>query len=226
MENIIEKFVDYQEGSNEINFSQRIKNLKTSEIIGFTGLGLLALAIISFLIVSSKSDSDIEILSQEDFDAENNSKVIFVDVSGAVQKPGLYQLNSHSRVNDALVAAGGLSLSADREWLAKNLNLAALLKDGQKIYIKEKSLSGGGANDQKNTQQSATSDWQFEDKININTASLAELEKLNGVGPVTAQKIVDYREKEGSFTKIEDLMKVPGIGEKTFEKFKEQITVW
>lgn len=146
---------------------------------------------------------------------------IYVDLSGAVIRPGLYHLSGEARVNDLLVAAGGLSAEADREWLSQSINLAQKLQDGVKIYI-----PAVNEKIKNNNVESGEIAGAIVGKININLATKAELEALPKIGPATAQKIIDYRNTHGSFTTIEDLKKVSGIGEKTFEELKELITVY
>jgi len=153
--------------------------------------------------------------------------VIFVDVGGAVRVSGLFALPAGSRVADAIEAAGGLTEDAE----VKYINRAFLLSDGDKLYIPTVSEVSGGTAPPTAGQvsESAYSGTAQENAgaalININTAGSEELQKLSGVGPVTAQKIIDYRTKKGSFSKIEDLMNVSGIGSKTFEKLRDLITV-
>ncbi|MGD2156038.1 MAG: helix-hairpin-helix domain-containing protein [Anaerolineales bacterium] len=149
-----------------------------------------------------------------------------IHVSGAVTNPGVYSLSAGSRVQDAIRAAGGISTHGD----AEALNLAASLVDGEKVHIPEKSQNldsspntnpSEAPENQPNQPQSSTT----ENLIDINTASQSELEELSGIGPVIAQRIIDYRETSGPFESIEDIQKVSGIGPVTFEKIKNQITV-
>lgn len=151
---------------------------------------------------------------------------ITVFVNGAVNLPGLYALPNGSRVNDAIAAAAGFATDA----AADVVNLAQELQDGSQIYVPSQSEAAAlpavvsvpvlnlssGTGGQPETPQG---------KININTATLELLDTLPGIGPSTAQKIVDYRDEVGMFTKIEDLMNVSGIGEAKFDKIKDQITV-
>jgi len=148
---------------------------------------------------------------------------IFVHVAGAVENPGVYSFDSGARVNDAVNAAVPLP-EADLD----SLNLAAPLKDGEKIIVGERDLFKeseweiSGAQDQKGT--GALSEGSS-DKININQATLEELDSLPGIGPAYGERIIEYREKNGGFKSIEEIMDVQGIGPKTFEKIKDQITV-
>ena len=145
---------------------------------------------------------------------------IIVDIQGAVNDPGVKILSEGSRVNDAVEKAGGLTEKAD----TMEVNLAAKLSDGDKVYIPKESEAVKAGIVTENASAIPTSDSSG-GLININTANSDQLQTLSGVGPVTAQKIIDYREKSGGFKKVEDLMKVSGIGTKTFEKLKDKITV-
>lgn len=150
---------------------------------------------------------------------------IAVHVIGAVPRPGLYKFPEGARVQDAIDSAGGLLSDADED----SLNLAALLEDGLQLSIpykagaepqnEESPLSLPSSEDE---QVSETSDV---DLININSATLEELDTLPGIGPTTAQKIIDYRTENGPFSVIEDILNVSGIGPATFEDIQELITV-
>jgi competence protein ComEA len=152
-----------------------------------------------------------------------------VDVAGAVPRPGVYEFPDGARVKDAIQAAGGLLAEADKS----TLNLAAPLADGQRLDIpylsgmqptpEPFSFSpgiGGAANGTTGGQSSNTGEL-----IDINNASLEELETLPGIGQSLAQAIIDYRNEFGPFFAIEDIMFVDGIGPATFEDIKNMITV-
>lgn len=179
------------------------------------GLMFLVYGLIA-LLGSSSSSNDVVFETSSSATESAKVKEIIIDVAGAVLKPGVYRLSFDSRVQDALVAAGGLSEAADREWLAKNLNLALKLKDGVKIYIpplRSESFAG---------QASTVGSITTESLININTVSEGELDSLPGIGPVTAQKIINARPYEA----IEDLLNKKIVGSKVFEQIKEKITVY
>lgn len=168
------------------------------------------------------SSSDANGLPDEEATAEAKGAIV-VDVAGAVASPGVVELKDGARVADALGAAGGLAEDAD----LTSVNRAARLTDGQRVYVPrvgeqvapvEGDGSAGAAGE--GTQSTATGQ-----AVNINTACLAELDALPGVGPATAQAIIDDREANGPFTAPEDLMRVSGIGEKKFEKLKSSICV-
>jgi len=143
-----------------------------------------------------------------------------VYVSGAVVTPGVYSLPPKSLVNDALQAAGGATAEADLE----KINLAQEVRDQQQIHVPRK---GEAAPQQPapGPNGAAPPGPTAAKKININTATLADLDTLPKIGPVTAQNILDYRTKNGPFKKIEDLKNVSGIGDAIFEGLKDSITV-
>ncbi len=143
---------------------------------------------------------------------------IKVDVRGAINAPGVYALPLGSRVEDALTAAGNSLANAD---LSK-LNLARKLADGELINVPAKG-DASIANASPNAPTAATKSPSG--KININIATIAELDTLPGIGPAIAGNIVDYRTQNGLFKKIEDLKKVKGIGDVIFEQIKDRITV-
>lgn len=145
------------------------------------------------------------------------SATIMVDVGGAVVKPGVYEFLPKDRVIDALLRSGGLSAKADRAWVEANLNRAELLHDGQKIFIPEVSMASSAKST--NSTRSVIKDF----KASINYGSEAELVAVNGIGPATAQAIIKFRQEKGLFGQLEDIMHVPGIGTKSFEKIKDQI---
>jgi competence protein ComEA len=134
--------------------------------------------------------------------------VIIVDVAGAVHSPGVYELSEESRVQDAIHAAGGLTVEAD----GNALNQAAPLEDGARLFIPTKPIAPGDT-----SAPLADSD---EGLVNVNTADSYALQTLPGIGPVTAEKIIEYRTSHGLFTRIEDLQNIEGIGSGTLEKIK------
>lgn len=150
---------------------------------------------------------------------------IIVDVAGAVANPSVLELPEGSRVFEAIEKAGGLTGEAD----TRVLNQAEILIDGQKLYIPTKQeimqleAEGGGTAISSNSPYTSISGKSG--LVNINTADSAALQQLSGIGPVTADKIINYRDKNGKFNSIEEIKNVSGIGEKTFEKFKDKITV-
>lgn len=141
-------------------------------------------------------------------------KEVVVYVSGAVKQPGVIKLPPESRVIDALNLLGGALPSAD----LNGVNLAALLVDGQQIHIPNQGDVGSGNVMTVGSKTPAG-------KVNINTADAAVLDTLPGVGPAMAQKIIDYRKNNGPFHTLEDIKKIPGIGESKYLNLKDKITI-
>jgi competence protein ComEA len=146
---------------------------------------------------------------------------LLVDVRGAVAKPGVYSLPAGSRVQDALAQAGDLLPNAE----TRSFNLARKINDGEQIYVPligeataVPPATGKGV-------QSTTATKTPIGKININTATLEELDGLPGIGPTIAQRIIDYRNQNGAFKQNEDLKKVRGIGDSVFGQIKDLITL-
>ena len=154
-------------------------------------------------------------------DIQSSNKVT-IDVGGEVINPGVYELKNGDRVNDALVAAGGLSASADRDWVEENLNKAEKLVDGQKIYIPNQVESEKLKVESNNILGSSTTETKI---VRLNTATMEQLDTLSGIGPAMAERIIDYRTKNGGFKNVEELKLVSGIGDKLFEKIKNNIAL-
>ncbi len=142
---------------------------------------------------------------------------IVVAVSGKVHRPGLVRLPAGSRVADALDAAGGVLPGTD----ISNLNLARKLVDGELIAVGVPGVAAGGSPGSAGSGDTGTSGGL----VNLNTASLEQLETLPGVGPVLAQRIVDYRDQHGGFTSVDQLRQVDGIGDAKFDQLKDRVTV-
>jgi competence protein ComEA len=139
---------------------------------------------------------------------------LVIDVKGAVLKPGIHKLPADARVYDAIEQAGGPQQAAD----LNQVNLAQRLTDGMVVYIPRKGESEKQA--PFSGMSSAT-----DGKVHVNTASAEELETLNGIGKAKAEAILKYREEHGKFQSVEDLKEVPGIGESTIDRFREQVVV-
>jgi len=173
----------------------------------------VCLAVGYFTSKPAASLKEEEIFAQEPSSAVQEVQTITVYVNGEVVRPGVYSLAAGSRVKDAVEASGGFTAAADR----KRVNLAKKVRDEDYIFIDTQGDSQGSSG---GASAAGTGSGGM---ININTATKEELMTLPGVGEVTAQKIIDYREKNGDFKKVEDLTKVDRIGEKTLAKFKDKI---
>jgi competence protein ComEA len=140
-----------------------------------------------------------------------------VHVAGAVREPGVYKLPAGARVDDAVSRAGGATGRAD----LGGLNLAAELEDGRQVLVPERAR-GGGAGGAVVAPGAETAEGQ---PVNVNTATLEQLDTLSGIGPLTAQKILDFREEQGGFSSVEELGEIPGIGEKRLASLREEVTL-
>jgi competence protein ComEA len=173
---------------------------------------------------SSKPQENIRFLNEQEIasvqgisDQRLDKDKLVVDIGGQVKSPGVIEVRDGVSVLEVIEQAGGFTEKADQFYIQKNINLAELVKDRQKIYIPmigENENTSGEGGITATTSSTGT-------QININTASKAELEKLSGVGPATADKIIAAR----PYKKIEDIKKVSGIGDATFEKLKDSIKV-
>ena len=198
-----------------------IEKYKIQLGIDLGGLILLGLGAIFFRL-NSANKPKIEIISS---DSSQSAATIFVDIQGAVEKPGVYELPASSRINDLLIQAGGLSVAADREWVSKNINLAQKLQDSSKIYIpsqKEVRQFGGPALSTTAGGEVAGISGTIAGKININTASQAQLESLWGIGEKRAADIIANR----PYQSIEELVTKAKIPKSVVEKIKEKITIY
>ena len=178
---------------------------------------------ISKVDIKSSANEKTE-LQQEEIVEKLQSK-IFVHICGEVKKEGVYQVESDARIVDAINAAGGLTNKA----ASYGINQAEKLKDGMQIYVPskkeiEKTVRNGQALPISSSQRSSSENAQG-DIININFASKEELMKIKGVGEAKAALIINYRETNGSFKNITDLMKIKGIKQKFFDKIKDNICV-
>ena len=172
-------------------------------------VGLLLILVGLFQVFESNKKREPEIVFEESKGEEEIIEII-VDVEGAVLEPGVYTLTTDKRIVDALAAAGGLTDDADRAWVEKNINLAGKLSDGLKIYVPrvgEEVLS-------ENKENTAAGPV-----ININLASMSDLESLPGIGEVTAQKIIDGR----PYGSTDELLSKKIVGNATFEKIKDMV---
>ena len=165
------------------------------------------------IFVESKPVSSI---SKDSISVSETVKYIKVEIKGEIQKPGVYSMSLGSRLEDLIYKAGGFTEKADRERIQ---SLAKKLKDEECIVVPNIDTPAEKIIPVNNSA------GREDSIININTADKDELQKIPGVGPVTAQNILDYREQHGYFNSIEDLKNVDRIGDKTLEKMKGKITV-
>ena len=188
--------------------------------------GMLNLEEINEMIEGSEEIEEVENETNNENNIDEENEVleeIVVHVTGEVNKPGIVVLKSNSRIADAINEAGGATKEAD----LNQINLAYILEDGQKIYIPNKNekidedeyvTEGNGNNIGNNNPKEG-------EKVNINEAMQTELEELPGIGPSLASRIIEYREQNGDFKKIEELQNVKGIGDAKYNDIKDKVTV-
>jgi competence protein ComEA len=206
----------------------RLRSLERGELIGFLVVAVLLVGGAVFWYLRSlpaavRVDAAIapaHAAAAPSVGPSPSPGVVVVYVSGWVEHPGVYEFEEGDRVVDAIERAGGPKKGAD----LNALNLAAFLTDAQQVLVMRKgqapppttsSGSGGGG-----TSTGATGG-----PINVNTATLDQLETLPGIGPALGQRIIDYREQHGPFQSVEDLLEVSGIGEKRLADLQDQVTV-
>jgi len=174
-------------------------------------VALIALIVVGGGVLASRRPQYKPLEIQMPTPSPTVEPLIKVHIAGAVLNPGVYTLKDGDRVADAIAAAGGFTEDANRD----ALNLAARLADGQKIAVPRLGEP---------TPVSA-SNGEATGKVNINTATQAQLEALPGIGPVTAQRIIDFRTRNGPFKRLEDLKDQKLVPASTFEKIKDKITL-
>ena len=209
---IIDVGLGDKEGKVERKFllEEFLENNKFTIGILLLGIILVGAGVLGFKVINfGGNQPEVQILGEENTDNSGKEELV-VEISGEIQKPGVYNLTSGSRINDLLIAAGGLSVNADRDWVVKNVNLAQKLTDGAKIFI-----PAVGENSQTDNQA-------VEGKININIASEAELDMLWGIGPATAQKVISGR----PYQKTEDLLNKKIVKTNVWEEIKDKISVY
>jgi competence protein ComEA len=185
-------------------------------VLGLFGLMFLVYGMIGFL---GKKEDSPDILFEESAQSATssaNQRTLFVDVEGAVFRPGVYELAEGSRIQDALIAAGGMSGEADRGLISKRLNLANKVVDGGKIYVPFSGDNGQVTGQVGQIEQGVAGVGV----IDINSASESELDALTGVGPVTAKKIIDNR----PYQTIDELVSKKVVGVSVFGKIRDKIS--
>lgn len=218
-------------------------NLENSKKI-MLSIILISIILILFIIYMLNTNSNDEIFLEsltvggntaesnvvENLEAEEEleTEKIAIHIIGEVKKEGIVYLEASSRIVDAIKEAGGATKEAD----LSQINLAYELQDGQKIYIPNKNekiseyitmSSGNNVIIEENNSSAETE--RKENKVNINTANVNELDNLPGIGPSLAQRIIEYREENGKFKSIEELQNVKGIGEAKYSDIKDNVTI-
>lgn len=177
---------------------------------------------ISFGAESTQQTVDGEGIIEGAEDTETaEQKKAFVYVCGAVNDPGVYEVESDSRVFEAIELAGGVTAEAVPELIDQ----ARVVTDGERIYVPNREEAENGGTEGLGTEVTGISDGNEKGKININTAGKDELMELTGIGEAKAESILRYREEQGGFQSIEELMQIEGIKEGVFNKIKDDITI-
>ena len=226
-----------------LKLKEKIKNNKIETIFALIVIVIILLLTIDF----SPKEDEKSMPSKEKPNASEKQETIMVDIKGAVKNPGVFEMHSESRVIDVLKKAGGLTSDADTSMI----NLSKKVKDEMVITIYTKAEMQESEkecppcecpeinnacitdNDAEVSKDNSTSDKtssstpskKISGKISINTASLEELQTLDGIGETKAKAIIGYRETNGKFKSIEEIQNVSGIGESTYEKIKDDITI-
>ena len=194
---------------NEFFFKNRYLILTT-----LSGLILISVGFLFFKNGGFPSSAKIEVLDASSEAKEATSDII-VEISGEVLKPGVYKLSFGSRIDDLLIVSGGLSASSDRDWVDRNINRAAKLFDGQKIYIPKVGQTLGISTGQ-------TGGGGETGLINLNTADAKTLDSLPGIGQVYAQNIIEHR----PYSETSELVSKGAIPNNVYEKIKEKISCY
>lgn len=220
-------------------------------IISIIGIGL-SMYFYQYKGDVKSDESNIGLIEEEKKEETSNKEVWYVEVKGAVKKPGVFEVNSENIINDVIKKAGGFKSNA----YSNNINLSKKVRNEMVVYVYTKSgykkknevkseecicneyeisdcldsnasiiVNGNSSIKYEKEDSNSTEESETNNLININTASLSELATLPGLGESKAQAIIDYRNQFGNFKKVEDIKNVSGIGDKTYEKFKGSITV-
>lgn len=217
-----------------------IKKFNNTQKVILIILIALICGIIAYAVMSNNSEyEEQDILEQNiienkienkiEDNIENEKRKIVIHITGQVKNPGLVYLDEGARIADAIKEAGGSTKDAALD----KVNLAYVLEDGQKIYIPNKNekiseiqyiITDSGENVLKDTGKESNVKGGIK-KVNINSANQEELETLPGVGPALAVRIIEYRNSNGKFEKVEDVQNVKGIGDSKFTNIKEHICI-
>ena len=188
---------------------------------------VIIISVIGYYIYVNINNNELYIEEDDSYIEENhnnvdnetsvnkNEETIIIHIAGCVENEGVYEIKKDSRISDAIDIAGGLTSDAN----IKSINLAQKLNDGQKIYIPNIN------EDIEEYTGDDTNLFEYNELININTATQTQLETLPGIGPSTADKIIQYRKENGNFKNIEDIKNVSGIGDSKYENIKDKICV-
>lgn len=176
-------------------------------------ISLVAILFATFLFTNTRGRAVAQESAKPTLTMPAVAKTILIHVAGKVKRPDVYPLLAGSRVSDAIKAAGGANKGVD----LGDINLARVLIDGEQVYV--------GYVAKANSSSSKSSKSRFTGVININRATKAEFDSLAGIGPVIANRIINYRNTNGPFLALDDLLKVSGIGSKTLERIRPRLSL-
>lgn len=197
-------FAKLKEDFQDYTYSQRRALIAVS---------LVAILFATFLFTNTRGRAVAQESAKPTLTMPAVAKTILIHVAGKVKRPDVYPLLAGSRVSDAIKAAGGANKGVD----LGDINLARVLIDGEQVYV--------GYAAKANSSSSKSSKSRFTGVININRATKAEFDSLAGIGPVIASRIINYRNTNGPFLALDDLLKVSGIGSKTLERIRPRLSL-
>jgi competence protein ComEA len=197
-------FAKLKEDFQDYTYSQRRALIAVS---------LVAILFATFLFTNTRGRAVAQESAKPTLTMPAVAKTILIHVAGKVKRPDVYPLLAGSRVSDAIKAAGGANKGVD----LGDINLARVLIDGEQVYV--------GYVAKANSSSSKSSKSRFTGVININRATKAEFDSLAGIGPVIASRIINYRNTNGPFLALDDLLKVSGIGSKTLERIRPRLSL-
>ncbi len=197
-------FAKLKEDFQDYTYSQRRALIAVS---------LIAILFATFLFTNTRGRAVAQESAKPTLTMPAVAKTILIHVAGKVKRPDVYPLLAGSRVSDAIKAAGGANRGVD----LGDINLARVLIDGEQVYV--------GYVPKASSSSSKSSKSRFTGVININRATKAEFDSLTGIGPVIASRIINYRNTNGPFLALDDLLKVSGIGSKTLERIRPRLSL-
>jgi competence protein ComEA len=197
-------FAKLKEDFQDYTYSQRRALIAVS---------LVAILFATFLFTNTRGRAVAQESAKPTLTMPAVAKTILIHVAGKVKRPDVYPLLAGSRVSDAIKAAGGANKGVD----LGDINLARVLIDGEQVYV--------GYVRKANSSSSKSSKSRFTGVININRGTKAEFDSLTGIGPVIASRIINYRNTNGPFLALDDLLKVSGIGSKTLERIRPRLSL-
>ena len=215
--------IDFLNKLKSFYFAHKDK-IKTAALPAIVGLAVLFFWFYGSDDQPEIKDNPAQLSAEEAGEAETAGQAtvggdIFVDIDGAVKNPGVYKVSEGTRLFQVIDLAGGLTEDASTD----SLNRAEAVYDGQKITVYSSDMGGAYAGEGDSSMKSESGITGG--KVNINTADSVTLQTIPGIGPSKAARIIEYRENQGRFKKIDDIKNVTGIGDMTFENIKEYITV-